>query len=106
MVDVRDHDTRPETTWAGQETAEPGSTDRRRPGRAEQAHPALIPLLRQPDGAGDTTVATKDARTAGDGGSPPLASARDDLGLARGIAVALLLMLTFWCAVAFVIRGW
>ncbi len=102
MMDVRDRGTRPETTRAGQETTEPGSTDRRRPGRAEQAHPALVPLLRQPAGAGDIT----DARAAADDGSPPLASARDDLGLARGIALALLLMLPFWCAVAFVIRGW
>jgi len=106
MVDVRDRDRRSEMTRAGQETTEPGNTDRRRPGRAEQAHPALVPLLRQPAGAGDTLVATTDARAAADDGSPPPASARDDLGLARGIALALLLMLPFWCAVAFVIRGW
>ena len=105
MVDVSDRGTRLETIRAGQETAEPGNTDRRRPGRAEQVHPALIPLLRQPAGAGDAMVATTDACTTDGDGSPPLASARDDLGLARGIALALLLMLPFWCAVLFAIRG-
>lgn len=96
-MDVGDLVTRPEMIRTGQETAEPGSTDRRRPGRAEQAHPALIPLLCQP--TGDTMVATTDTEAGADDGSPSLASSRDDLGLARGIAVALLLMLPFWCAV-------
>jgi len=106
MAGISDLGTRPETTRAGQEAAEPGSTDRRRPGRAEQAHPTLIPLLRQPAGAGDPTVASTDTRATDSDGSPPLASARDDLGLARGIAFALLLMLPFWYAVAVAIRGW
>jgi hypothetical protein len=105
-VDVSSLDPRPETIQRGQETAEPGNTDRRRLGRAEQVHPALVPLLRQPAGADDTVVATTDTRAGADDGSPPPASTRDDLGLARGIAFALLLMLPFWCAVAFAIRGW
>jgi len=41
MAGISDLGTRPETTRAGQEAAEPGSTDRRRPGRAEQAHPTV-----------------------------------------------------------------
>lgn len=106
MVDVSSPDPRPETIRRGQETAEPGNTDRRRPGRAEQVHPALVPLLRQSGGAGDAVAATTDAPAGADDGSPPPASARDDLGLARGIAFALLLTLPFWCAVAFAIRGW
>lgn len=102
MADLRNTGTEPGLTTAGSDS----SADRRRPGRPENVHPVLIPLLREPH---DTTDAfgigqvfedtTRDAAAAE--GLPALASTRDDLGLVRGIAVALLLMLPFWCAVAF-----
>lgn len=71
--------------------AEHDSADRRRPGRARHVHPALLPLLRRPAEGGDGLAG--DEQT-------PWTNEDDELGLARGIAVALLLVLPFWCAVA------
>jgi hypothetical protein len=102
MADLRNTGTEPGLTTAGSDS----SADRRRPGRPESVHPVLIPLLREPHDPTDALSigqvfenTTRD--TAAAEGLPALASTRDDLGLVRGIAVALLLMLPFWCAVAF-----
>src|SRR6185437_13990826 len=69
----------------------PAPADRRRPGRPETVSPELIPLLRDP---ASVEVPEHDAHL-----HAPRNVRRDDMGPARGLAVALLLALPFWCVV-------
>lgn len=68
------------------------ATDRRRPGRMEDASPSLVPLLRNPI----AIEIPPDER-------PGTDYVRDELGAAKGIAVGLLLVVPFWCLVALVV---
>ena len=69
----------------------PAAADRRRPGRPESVSPELIPLLRN---AASVEIPEQDAHL-----DAPRDNHRDDMGPARGLAVALLIVAPFWCAV-------
>ena len=70
-----------EETEPRPQAARPSLRDRRRPGRSEYVHPALISLFRRP------TVATEADLD------------DDDLRPAQGLATAVLLSLPFWLLV-------
>ena len=71
------------------------AVERRRPGRREVS-PELIPLLRRPVGDG---MIQDDFPADGIEGQPALATGRDALAPARGIAMSLLLSVPLWCVV-------
>ena len=89
--------------------AQPGTADRRRPGRPRSISPALLPLLRAPHGATDAldSAARVDVDDATVVEALLLIGDSEDTGSRpfRGIAVCLLLALPFWAAVLyFVLR--
>lgn len=84
------------------------SADRRRPGRVKHMHPALVALLREPHRSEDASATSQitmaeDQAAAATKEQLVWSSTRDELGPTRGIAVALLLTLPFWCAIAYML---
>ena len=65
--------------------------ERRRPGRPATVSPELVPLLRN---AASVEIPEQEAHL-----DAPRDIRRDDMGPARGLAVALLLVAPFWCGV-------
>jgi hypothetical protein len=69
-----------------------GARDRRRLGRMTSVAPELVPLLR-----------SSKALTSKREQSDFAADDKDNLRAARGIAMALLAVIPFWCAIAFAV---
>jgi hypothetical protein len=88
MVDARDLSQPPELSKDRPKAV----GDRRRPGRSEDVNPLLIPLLRD---SGSTKPVAEEV--------PARIHRDDDLGPFKGLLVGLLLVMPFWCLVAFIL---
>src|SRR5271166_3807161 len=86
-------------------TVEAGVTDRPRPGRNEYKDPALIAFLRSPSAAEKMMLSALDEAKPPALGQATEIEEEELLGPARGILVALLLVIPLWLGIGFLVRS-